>query len=86
MTDKEQAIAYANEHRQIHVEWVKYYRERQEGFGGNQHFSDIDGEELPEHERVGLSSPEEHIAHHEESIERYDLIIKVLSHSEDWSE
>lgn len=83
MTDKEQAIAYANEHRSIHVEWVEYFEywiEHGEPWdklatplGHVENCLDVN--DLPKAQ-----------AHHEESIERYDLIIKVLSHSEDWSE
>ena len=70
MTDREQAIAYAEEHRQTHVEWERYWTQVAEGESPH----DIDESYAVEH----LDTPQGSALFHRDCVERYDLILKVL--------
>lgn len=81
MTDRKQAIAYAKEHRQTHIEWADYWQSVVEG---NRNVPrGISAEMLEEHGVNSLAEAQNGVDHHIESIERYDLIIKILKTAPD---
>ncbi len=62
MSKRQQAIAYAEEHRAVHEQWVKHW----------QAHPPTTQEEHTQYKAAGG------ISHHRGAIQRYDLIIDVL--------
>lgn len=62
MTDVERAIAFAEEHREVHVEWLKHFRQT----------TPTTDEDWAER-RIGGGVGEQEVA-----IRRYNVILKVL--------
>jgi hypothetical protein len=73
--ERTQAIAYAEEHRESHVEWHAYF------------YDWLQSDEQPAAFKSPLGAVEncldtdtikEAMLHHDDAIDRYDLILKVL--------